>query len=244
MSDSEKQNNYIINWKTPIIPALLISLGISFVGSYIGHSIQYFKNFDRYVEVKGLAEKVVMADQASWQISFASSGNDLKTIYSSINQEQQIIKSFLIKEGFTSNIIQNQPISITDNTANAYLNNKAMVHYSATANISITTSDINKITAAVSNTNQLVESGVLLTNNYVTYSYNELNSVKAEMLNDALGNAKISARQFANQSDSELGKIRNASQGLFTITGLDGASNENSLKKKIRVVTTVQFFLK
>jgi hypothetical protein len=64
------------------------------------------------------------------------------------------------------------------------------------------------------------------------------------MLDEALANAKVSATQFAQNSQSSLGKIKNATQGLFTITSPDSnMSDAASIDKKVRVVTTVQFFL-
>ncbi len=238
------ENHCTIKFPNPAIPASLIAIGIILSGVFLGDSIKYFKNFDRYVEVKGLSERVVKADEANWQISVASSGNDLKSIYATINSQQQIITDFLTKEGFAVSDIQKQPISITDNQANAYNTNKSIVKYSATAGVTITTSNVDRVTQAVQDTNQLVASGVLLTNNNVSYSYQGLNNIKASMLNDALSNASVAGMQFAKQSDSALGKIRNASQGLFSITAADGSSSDSSINKKVRVVTTVQFFLK
>ena len=46
---------------------------------------------------------------------------------------------------------------------------------------------------------------------------------------------------FAHDSNSELGKIKSASQGLFSISDRD--DNTPSIKT-IRVVTTVEYYLK
>ena len=66
-------------------------------------------------------------------------------------------------------------------------------------------------------------------------------SLKEQILTEeATKNARSAAEKFAKDSDSRLGKIRNASQGTFTIT--DSDANTPYLKH-IRVVTTVVYYL-
>jgi hypothetical protein len=235
-----------INKTVIILAALLVAVGIASCGMFIGSSIKYFRNFNRYVEVKGLAERTVKADQASWQIGFSAAGNNLKEIYNTIENEQHTVTNFLLQQGFTNTEIQKQPINITDNYANFYgSTNAKLPRYSATAGINVISGTIDKITQAVQLTNQLVESGVVLNRNGVAYLYTGLNSIKASMLNEALANAKVAAEEFAKNSSSKLDKIRMASQGLFTITAPDTMLGDSeSINKKVRVVTTVQFFLK
>jgi hypothetical protein len=61
------------------------------------------------------------------------------------------------------------------------------------------------------------------------------------MIEEATRNARTSAVKFAQDSDSKLGKIKNAYQGQFSITDRD----ENTpYIKKIRVVTTINYYLK
>jgi hypothetical protein len=60
------------------------------------------------------------------------------------------------------------------------------------------------------------------------------------MIEEATKNARQAAEKFAKDSGSTVGKIRNARQGLFTITNRDKNSPD---RKKVRVVTTVEYFL-
>jgi len=231
-----------------VVTALILALGIAVAGMSIAHAIKYFKNFDRYVEVKGLSERIVRANTASWQIGFTASGSDLKSIYASINDQQKIITDFLVKNGFVTSNISKQAVSIYENTNNVApldSNGKRPPRYSANAGINVNSNNVDSIMNTVQLTNQLVEAGVILNNNNVTYLYTNLNTIKAPMLDEALTNAKASALQFASKSDSKIGRIKTANQGLFTITSPDpNLGDTNSIDKKVRVVTTVQFFLK
>ena len=57
----------------------------------------------------------------------------------------------------------------------------------------------------------------------------------------ATRNAREAAEKFANDSESKLGKIKTATQGLFSI---DDRDQYTPYMKKVRVVTSVEYFLK
>lgn len=60
------------------------------------------------------------------------------------------------------------------------------------------------------------------------------------MIEEATKNAREAAEKFAKDSESRLGKIQSASQGLFTINDRD----ENTpFIKEVRVVTMVNYQL-
>ena len=61
------------------------------------------------------------------------------------------------------------------------------------------------------------------------------------MIEQATKNARASALKFAEDSGSTLGKIRRANQGQFSISNRDNFTPE---VKNIRVVTTVEYYLK
>ena len=76
---------------------------------------------------------------------------------------------------------------------------------------------------------------------YNSYEYNGLNDIKPSMIAESLENARNAADEFAKNSRSRIGKMRTASQGYFEVEDLD----ENTPQiKKIRVVTTVEYYLK
>lgn len=108
--------------------------------------------------------------------------------------------------------------------------------------VSVATTDVDTVLKAMVNQSELIQKGVLFTQNYRTqFSFNGLNSIKPEMVEEATKNARSTAQKFAEDSDSELGKIRRASQGQFSIYDRD--SNTPYIKR-VRVVTTVEYYLK
>ena len=85
-------------------------------------------------------------------------------------------------------------------------------------------------------------SGVLLSGKaQPNYIYNQLNDIKPGMIQEATKNARIAAEQFSRDSQTTLGKLRNASQGWFQVENRDEATPE---RKTVRVVVDVEYEIK
>ncbi len=92
---------------------------------------------------------------------------------------------------------------------------------------------------------ELLKQGIAITGGdyryNVVYEFTGLNKVKPQMIEEATKNARVAAEKFAKDSESRLGKIKNASQGQFSISDRDA---NTPYVKNIRVVTTVDYYLK
>ena len=80
-----------------------------------------------------------------------------------------------------------------------------------------------------------------------TFIFTRLNQLKPAMVAEATSNARGAAQQFATDSLTALGGIRQASQGVFVILPRDqapGVNESGQLQKIVRVVSTVQYLLK
>jgi hypothetical protein len=84
----------------------------------------------------------------------------------------------------------------------------------------------------------------------VSYTFTKLNALKPEMIGEATRNARESAEQFARDSGVSVGKMKEASQGYFSVGARDGqdcedcgSSGGSTPFQKVRVVTTVEYDL-
>jgi hypothetical protein len=115
--------------------------------------------------------------------------------------------------------------------------------------IQLRTRDIAKAQQAYSRQADLIRAGVAVEEgSSMVYNFTKLNDVKPEMIALATQDARRSAEQFARDSGTDVGGIRTATQGYFSISARDGneaeeGSGRNSPLQKVRVVTTVDFFL-
>ena len=231
--------------KNRIIEAAILSLGIIISTILLTRGINSFKDRDRVVTVKGLAEMEMPADKVIWPLMYKEIGNDLLPLYTSIDAKNRAILDFLQKRGIAPEDISIAPPEIIDMEAERYSGQTHNYRYNATSVITVTSGEVEKIGDLISEQTELLKQGIAITGDeyrYRTiYEYTGLNSIKPEMIEKATKNAREAAEKFALDSGSRLGKIRNASQGQFSITDRD--SNTPHIKN-IRVVTTINYYLK
>ena len=229
---------------TAIILGLGIFLGLATLGWQLGDAAIAFKQLDRTVTVKGLAEREVQADIVIWPIQFIVADNDLQALYRSIESGTQSITSFLESKGVAAADVTVSAPAITDKVAQQWGNDSAEYRYSATQTVTVYSGDIDQVRSIMSSLSELGKQGIVLqTGNYeaqTEYLYTRLNDIKPEMIEEATRNAREAAMKFAEDSESRLGKIRTASQGQFSISPRD---KNNPHIMKVRVVSTVEYYL-
>jgi len=195
-----------------------------------------FSKQQSYVEVKGLSEKIVKADVAIWSLNFEVKSNNIDLLYSDIEKNILAIKTFLKEKGFEDGEINVAPVNIYQDTYK-----DALFRYNSNTQLSVYTKKVDLVRSASKDTLLLVKKGVTLNQNSINFEFSDINSVKPEMLAEAIKNAKDTAAQFAKESGSTLGGVSRGNQGVFDISDKDPGSPEF---KKIRVVSTLRFLLK
>lgn len=224
---------------------MIIAVGLTLIGVMINTGISNFKNRDRVVTVKGLAEMEIPADKVVWPLMYKDLGNDLLTLYNNIQTKNKTIVEFLQANGISGEEISVAPPEIIDMEAERYSSQTPQYRYNATSVITVTSKDVEKIRKLISEQTELLKQGVAITGGdyrySIIYEFTGLNDVKPQMIEEATKNARLAAEKFAIDSGSKLGKIRDASQGQFSITDRDA---NTPYIKNIRVVTTINYYLK
>ena len=228
--------------------ALILAIGIFFGCRAIQQGIVQFKEMDRYVTAKGLSEKEVTADKATWPLKFKELGNDPAELYGRIEKDNSIIVEFLKSNGLTDEEISVAPPTLVDQQANmSYSNETVRYRYKANCVVTVVTKNVELVRNLVNKQPELMRQGVTIVGNeydeesVVSYEFTGLNTIKPEMIAEATKNARKTAERFAEDSESELGKIRTADQGQFSIQSRD---KNTPWLKNVRVVTTVVYYLK
>ena len=227
-----------------VIIAAGIAGGAALLGSELNDGIQSFVNRDRIVTVKGLAEKTVKADRVIWPIGFRELGNDQPAVYEKVEMRQKQVLDFLHAAGLKDEEISVASPKLTDQQADAYSSQKAAYRYSMEQTVTVSTDKVDLVLDLMKRQSELLKKGVALLSDYswqTSYQFTGLNGIKPEMIEEATKNARAAAEKFAGDSGSRLGKIRHASQGQFTISDRDQFT---PYMKNVRVVTTLEYFLK
>ena len=232
-----------IDW----LKTLLISGSIVLAGYFIGNMHKTGKKHDHFVQVKGLSEREVDANLAVWPMNITLTGNDLQLLQNEIEKQNKEVYEFFIRQGFETNELTKGIVNINDTRANIYdySSQNYEYRYIAKSEFTVRTTDIKKLQSALSESLELISKGILLGSKNawrpIEYIFTGLNELKPTMIEEATKNAREVAEKFARDSNSQVGEIRVARQGLFTINDRD----ENTPEIKIvRVVSTIDFQLK
>jgi uncharacterized protein len=235
---------------THIIAALLIALGITAGGWFAGDALVRGRAAERFVTVKGVAEREVQADLALWPIQFVVAENDLARAQGLSAESTKKVMAFLKQSGIEAAQIELQNLSVTDTEANRYGGQPAARRYVISQTL-IVRSAPDTVYKASQQVGELVAGGIALSSEGPwsggpTYLFTKLNDVKPAMIARATANAREAAAQFAKDSGSRLGGIRQANQGLFVILPRDqaqGIEEQRQRAKIVRVVSTVDYLL-
>ncbi|MBS1822642.1 MAG: SIMPL domain-containing protein [Acidobacteria bacterium] len=229
-------------------------------GWLLGRQIKETRLADRYVTVKGLVERTVKSDSAIWPVTFKETGNELQQVYAKSEEDRAAVLKFFKEQGIADAEITVGQIQVTDKQANEYGNNQGGPRYIVQQTVTVSSNDVDKIAKAGQKTAQLLQAGIIVVGGYgqgIRYVFNGLNALKPDMITEATKNARASADRFAADSGSEVGSIRSANQGVFSISAADGGSGvapgedgggggsspDASIMKKVRVVATVDYYL-
>lgn len=223
--------------------AAILSVGMIAGGYLLGNGLLRAKDAERAVTVRGLAERDVTADLATWTISYSASSPSLAEAQDKVRRDTASIEAFFKELGFPADALQPTGANVNSST-----DMNGVTSFTVRQRLALRTNDIARAQKAVARQFDLVGRGVFLEEGSgMAYTFTKLNGIKPEMVAEATKDARAAAQQFAKDSDSSVGKIRDATQGYFEIEARDGDAggwgSADSPYKKVRVVTTVSFTL-
>jgi hypothetical protein len=222
----------------------IIAIGLIAGGYLLGNGLLRAHEAERSVTVRGLAERDVKADLATWTLSYSATTQDLATAQASVDRDTSSIRAFFKELGFPADAIQPSAVNVTQFTTDGVPSSTVRQR------LSLRTTDIKRAQAAVKRQFELVRRGVVLEEGSgMAYTFTRLNDIKPEMVAEATKDARAAAEQFANDSGTSVGGIKNATQGYFSVEARDGDTGggwgaADSPFKKVRVVTTIDFYLR
>ncbi len=234
-----------------IVAAAVLGAGVALGGWFVGRGFVDARASDRFVTVKGVAERAVTADLALWPIRFVTTSNQLAEARERIASDAQKVFSFLDANGLTRESVEVESFQVTDLLAQAYRSGPIESRFIVAQTLMVRTHDVDRVALAGQKIGDLVAAGVVLSSegqpsSGPTYLFTKLNDIKPGMIAEATKSAREGAEQFAKDSSSRISGIRRANQGLFQILPRDdtpGMRQENQIAKTVRVVSTIDYAL-
>ena len=236
MADNGNRNSSLL------IGAAIIAGGMVVGGYLLGDGVKRARLADRSVTVRGLAERDVTANLATWTLRTLSTGSSFAAVQADAAADAATIRAYLGEHGFKPDDVATAGISVSQ------WNNNGVDQIQVRQQLRLRTGDIAAASRAYAGQAALLQRGVALEDGgqAIVYSFTELETVKPAMIAAATKDARRGAEQFAKDSGASVSGIKSASQGYFSIQSRDGDSGgpaEASPEQKVRVVTTVDFYI-
>lgn len=238
---------------------IIVAISLALAGWFVGNGIYNVRTADRFVIVKGVAEREVKADLALWPIQLAVTDDNLSLAQTRINQNIAKVTAFLAANGIDSSQVELQGFKVTDVLANPFqrvarVGSRFIIQHT----VMVRSMDPERVRATSQKVGELVNSGVVLSSGPEwgpggpTYVFRRLNDLKPAMIAEATAEARKAAQEFAKNSKSRIGGIHRANQGQFVILPRDAAASEQGsgipeqtqIYKIVRVVSTVEYLLR
>lgn len=239
------------------LPSLVLALGLAAGGFLAGNGFARGRAADRYVTVKGVAEKEVRADLAIWPIRVLGADNELSAANERLATSVAGVRRFLARHGLDTSQVQLTEFSVNDASAAQYgSDRKPANRYVIHQTMLVRSNQPDRVLAASQQVSELAATGVAISSGNgefgpggggPSFVFSGLNQLKPAMIADATARAREAAEQFARDSRSALGAIRQANQGVFEILPRDhapGISEQSQIAKVVRVVSTIDYYLK
>lgn len=242
----------------PLLYTVVQASGIALAGLFVALGLSQVRTTDRFVTVKGVSEQEVRADVAIWPLHMTGADNDLAAAQGKLNRSIAGVKQFLARRGIDTAQTELTGFGVFDAQAQQYGGNQpAPNRYIVRQTLLVRSAQPDRVLAASQQIGELAAIGVVVSSGAggeyggqgagPTFLFTRLNDLKPRMIADATARAREAAEQFARDSRASLGGIRRANQGVFEIAARDqapGVTQESQIAKVLRVVSTVEYFLR
>src|SRR6476469_5219140 len=226
----------------------IFAVGLTTSGYVLGDGLRRAKMAERTVTVRGVSERDVTANLATWSVDFSQQGSDLGPVQQSVDAQARNVRAFFQRAGFAPGEIVDSDVSVSRERPRD--DEKGPERLTVRRSIQLRTSDVMKARDAYARQAELLRAGVELSGSSISYTFTSLNALKPQMIAEANQNARRSAEQFAQDSGASVGQINTASQGYFSVGARDGedcddcgSSGGSSPFQTVRVVTTIYYDL-
>jgi len=223
----------------PFLKPAIMGIAIIVTAIILGAAFKNRNATQDSISVVGLGTRDFESDEILWTGRYNAKAMLAKDAYSMINADREKVKAFFISKGFKPDEFDFGGVqfnksyrTITIETRGDVTKTEQMFDgYIATQSISFSSRKdsalMKKIETVVDQTSELINSGIEFDGDPVQYTYSDLPGLKHNLIEKASQDAKERAEKIVNTANGHLGKLKNASMGVFQITG-KGSIEEDS----------------
>lgn len=185
------------------------------------------------ITAKGLVTRDIKCDRADWQLSFEGTGNDLQHLTEAAKAQRERLQSFLTRKGFQLKdiILDDADLVITDRWADfqaSKWNKEPPKHrYRIRWRFLVRTQDVDKVISASGRFFEFKEQnpvdGDLQISSDVTYSLDNLEKYRGDMMAEATTSARKIAERLVEGNKAKVGSLLSADQGSIHLDYRSGS---------------------
>ncbi len=233
-----------------------IILGIFFVVGMALFSFAFFKarSTDDSLAVTGSAKRLITSDTVKWTAMIARTVTmpELKSGYSQMAKDIEIVKKFYISNGFLEKDLTISPVTMYQNYDYNYQNSTPENrYYNLQQIITIQSQDVQKVTDLAKNIQDIIDKGVIFTTQSLEYFYSKLADLRIDLLSEAVKDAKVRAEKIAESGNRNIGSLKSAGMGvvqLLPVNSVDisdyGSYDTMNIEKEAMVTVKANFTLR
>jgi hypothetical protein len=125
-----------------ILISIIVAAGVTASGYFIGDGLRNIKKTDRFVNVRGVSEREVMADSAGIDIGIMKSGNDQTAVFTALKAVEKDAMAYLVEKGLKQDDIEVGQWMTSQPTAEEKKNDPTTPHFTTTGRLHVVTRDI------------------------------------------------------------------------------------------------------
>jgi hypothetical protein len=234
-----------------VLPAILLSLGLFVSAVAVSYTFYAVRGLDDTLTVTGSAKQEVRADTAKWTVQIYRNAFEegVTAAYGQVARDTDTVKAYFKQAGIEEK-------NITANTVAAdqdwsYNQNSGPKRYIVHQDITIESSDVEKVQALSQNIGALVNKGVSITPQQPQYYVSNLPELRVSLLGQAVSDAKARANEIAKSGGNSVGKLKSASSGVVQVlaphaTNVEdyGSYDTSTIDKEVMVTARVVFRIK
>ena len=242
--------------KSKIIASCVIAIAV--IAASYNLSKSWTKTHYSYqnLAVSGLGTKDFTSDLIVWRASFMRNAATLAETNKLIKADNELIRTFLKEKGIDDKDITFTTVQVIRNYKNLY-NNEGNVSgstfdgFTISQTVIVESKNLQAVEKMSAEISDVIERGVELTAQEPDYYYTKLKDLKIELLKQATEDAFLRAQTIASNAKSSLGSLKNASMGIFQITGQNsnddyswgGSFNTKAKFKTANITVKLEFDL-
>jgi hypothetical protein len=226
-----------------------LALGFGWSASTLSGALVRMRQ-ENLIRVKGLAERQIASNHASWECDLWARAADLPAGYAALEASRRRVGDHLAAAGILPAELAWSPVGISAEHRKDEKGNptNAIEFHVLSQSATVRTADVAKVDRVSKGVTDLIRGGVELRSNPPRYVYTELESVKMDLLGKATKNAHERAVTLAANSGGRVGALNAASQGIFQITPVHstetsdgGCYDTTTIDKSVKAVVTLEF---